>query len=160
MDIEDMGHNLANEITAHIDQNFDGLNQISKISFIGHSLGGVIIRSSLMYLQDLKPKLHTFMTLSSPHLGYIHGGSKLVSTGMWFLKRWKKSRCLQQLAMQDNNDLKSTVMYRLSEHEGLSWFKNILLLSSYQDSYAPFDSARIQVNKGYQRGNEKSIVSA
>ena len=36
-------------------------------------------------------------------------------------------------------------MYKLSEMKGLESFKNIILVSSYQDSYAPFDSARIQI---------------
>jgi triacylglycerol esterase/lipase EstA (alpha/beta hydrolase family) len=67
------------------------MDSVSKISFIGHSLGGLIIRSALMFLEEIKEKLFTYMTLSSPHLGYFYGGSKLVSTGMWFLKKWKKS---------------------------------------------------------------------
>ena len=29
--------------------------------------------------------------------------------------------------------------------QGLGWFKHIVLVSSYQDSYAPFESARIQI---------------
>ena len=140
MSIDDLGHNLANEVIAHIDNNFESLDSIGRISFIGHSLGGLIIRSALRFLSDLKPKLQTYMTLSTPHLGYTQGGSKLVSTGIWFLKKWKKSKCLTQIAMQD----KENFLYELSTHEGLSWFQNIFLLSSYQDSYAPYDSARIQ----------------
>lgn len=37
-------------------------------------------------------------------------------------------------------------LYKLSQTKGLQWFKHIVLVSSYQDSYAPFDSARIQVS--------------
>ncbi len=29
----------------------------------------------------------------------------------------------------------------------MNWFKNVCLISSYQDHYAPFDSARIEVCK-------------
>ena len=32
-------------------------------------MGGVIIRSALPYLSSFKDKMHTFITLSSPHLG-------------------------------------------------------------------------------------------
>ena len=109
--IEDLGHNLANEVIAFIEQQFETIDNVNRISFVGHSLGGLIIRSSLMYLEVLKPKLFTYMTLSSPHLGYTQGGSKLVSTGIWFLKKWKKSTCLKQLAMQDHPDLRQTVVY-------------------------------------------------
>ena len=89
-----MGHKLANEVITYIDSYFDNIDQVNKISFVGHSLGGIIIRSALMYLEEIKHKLSVLMTFSSPHLGYFQGGSKLVSTGMWFLKKWKKSRSL------------------------------------------------------------------
>jgi hypothetical protein len=47
--------------------------------------------------------------------------------------------------MSDNSDMTKTFMFKLSEAKGLEWFKNVILVSSYQDSYAPFDSARIQI---------------
>lgn len=56
------------------------------------------------------------MTFSSPHLGYMQGGSKLVGAGLWFLKKWKKSKCLQQLAMQDENNMEKTFIYQLSKN--------------------------------------------
>ena len=45
--------------------------------------------------------------------------------------------------MTDNKDLEKTALFELSKYEGLSWFKHIILVSSFQDQYAPFDSARI-----------------
>ena len=71
MDIEDMGHKLANEVITYIDSYFDSIEQVNKISFVGHSLGGIIIRSALMYLEELKDKLNLYMSFSSPHLGYF-----------------------------------------------------------------------------------------
>lgn len=56
---------------------------MSPNSFIGHSLGNIIIRSVLTrprfryYLN----KLHTFLSLSGPHLGTLYNNSTLVSTG-------------------------------------------------------------------------------
>ena len=94
MSIEELGHNLASEVISNIESCFESVDSVEKISFVGHSLGGLIIRSALTFLMDLKDKFHTIMTLSSPHLGYMQGGSKLVSAGMWFLKKWKKSKCL------------------------------------------------------------------
>lgn len=96
-------------------------------------------------LEDLKDKFHNFITLSSPHLGYLYNQSTIVDAGMWLLKTWRKSICLTQLRMSDNSDLEKTFMFKLSETKGLEWFKNVILVSSYQDSYAPFDSARIQI---------------
>lgn len=52
-------------------------------SFVGHSLGNLIVRSVLTrprfkcYLN----KLHTFLSLSGPHLGTLYNSSALVNTG-------------------------------------------------------------------------------
>lgn len=59
---------------------------LSKISFIGHSLGGLIIRSALPHLVEYKDYMHGFMTLGSPHLGYMYNSHSLINAGMWVLK--------------------------------------------------------------------------
>jgi hypothetical protein len=45
--------------------------------------------------------------------------------------------------MTDAKDLEKTALFDLSRQEGLGWFKQIIFVSSFQDQYAPFDSARI-----------------
>jgi hypothetical protein len=47
--------------------------------------------------------------------------------------------------MTDAPHYKDTYLYKLSSSESLGWFKYVILVGSYQDSYAPYDSARIQV---------------
>ena len=47
--------------------------------------------------------------------------------------------------MSDSSDMELCCLYKISEMRGMNWFKHIVLVSSYQDSYAPFDSARIQI---------------
>ena len=47
--------------------------------------------------------------------------------------------------MTDTNDSKNSFLYNLSLTEGIEWFKNIALVGSFQDNYAPFESARIEV---------------
>lgn len=49
--------------------------------------------------------------------------------------------------MTDSKNIEECALYKLSNSPGLSWFKNIVLVSSYQDQYVPFDSARIQICK-------------
>jgi triacylglycerol esterase/lipase EstA (alpha/beta hydrolase family) len=49
-DITVMGVKLAHEINQHITEYCPG-NCLNKISFIAHSLGGVISRAALPYLQ-------------------------------------------------------------------------------------------------------------
>ena len=154
-DITEMGVRLAQEINTHINQYCPG-NSLGKISIIAHSLGGLISRAALPYLEEHKAKMFNFITLSSPHLGYMYNSSTLIDAGMWFLKTWKKSLCLQQLRMTDydsSGNLETCKLYKLSQEKGLEWFKNIIFVSSYQDMYAPFDSARIQIS------NKKELMS-
>ncbi|XP_054425536.1 protein FAM135A isoform X6 [Pteronotus mesoamericanus] len=122
---------------------------ISKISFIGHSLGNLIIRSVLTrprfkyYLN----KLHTFLSLSGPHLGTLYNSSALVNTGLWFMQKWKKSGSLLQLTCRDHSDPRQTFLYKLSNKAGLHYFKNVVLVGSLQDRYVPYHSARIEMCK-------------
>lgn len=143
-DINEMGVRLAQEINTHINQYCPG-SSLGKISIIAHSLGGLISRAALPYLEEHRSKMYNFITLSSPHLGYMYNQSTIIDAGMWFLKTWKKSLCLQQLRMTDETtgDLEKSFLFKLSQEKGLEWFKNIIFVSSYQDMYAPFDSARI-----------------
>lgn len=74
---------------------------------------------------------------------------------MWILRKWKKSKCLLELSMTDSEKFENCYLYKLSKTEGLAWFKSVALLSSFQDSYAPFDSARIQISKKVTQDSEK-----
>nr|XP_031531909.1 protein FAM135A isoform X5 [Vicugna pacos] len=122
---------------------------VSKISFIGHSLGNLIIRSVLTrprfkyYLN----RLHTFLSLSGPHLGTLYNSSALVNTGLWFMQKWKKSGSLLQLTCRDHSDPRQTFLYKLSKKAGLHYFKNVVLVGSLQDRYVPYHSARIEMCK-------------
>ena len=49
--------------------------------------------------------------------------------------------------MTDAEKMEDTYLYKLSKAKGLAGFKIIAFLSSYQDQYAPFESARVQVGK-------------
>ena len=122
----------------------DGV-MFKKISFIGHSIGGVIIRACLPHLKEYSHKMHLYCSLSSPHLGYIYSNSTLVDAGMWLLKKIKKCISLEQLSFSDDKNLENTCLYKLSELEGFEWFNHVFLLSSHQDYYAPYESTRIQI---------------
>jgi Putative serine esterase (DUF676)/Protein FAM135 len=143
-DILSMGERLSEEIIQYIHE-WCPKSQLEKISFIGHSLGGLIIRASLPYLKSFSSKFQFFITFSSPHLGYMYNTSKIVDAGMWIIKKWKKSECLKQLSMTDSADSKKSFLYNLTKTEGIEWFRNICFVGSYQDNYAPFESARIEV---------------
>ena len=109
-------------------------------------MGGLIIRAALPHLSKYKDLMYTYFSLSSPHLGYMYSSSKLVGAGMWFLKQWKGAESLKQLSMTDESVPEDTFIFKLSKLEGLKWFKNVGLISSFEDQYAPYDSARIQIH--------------
>lgn len=44
----------------------------TRISFVGHSMGGIIIRSALSYIKNLDSYLYSYMSFSSPHIGYLY----------------------------------------------------------------------------------------
>ncbi|XP_049275878.1 protein FAM135A [Rhipicephalus sanguineus] len=145
-DFETMTDRLVSEISYHIEV---FALKPAKISFIGHSLGNIIIRSALTR-PEMKPYLNqlcTFLSLSGPHLGTLFNNSGLVNMGMWFMQKWKKSGSLLQLAMKDTADIRQSFLYKLSQKPGLEFFKHVLLFGSMQDRYVPIHSARIELCK-------------
>ncbi|XP_076685204.1 protein FAM135A isoform X1 [Andrena cerasifolii] len=149
-DFDTMTDRLVGEILHHIETS--GLNP-AKVSFIGHSLGTIIIRSALTrpQLRPLLPRLHTFLSLSGPHLGTLYNTSGLVNAGMWFMQKLKKSESLLQLGMKDASDVRRSFMFRLSQKSNLEKFKHVLLCGSAQDRYVPLHSARIELCKAAVR---------
>uniref|UniRef100_A0AAZ3RXY1 DUF676 domain-containing protein n=1 Tax=Oncorhynchus tshawytscha TaxID=74940 RepID=A0AAZ3RXY1_ONCTS len=143
-DFDTMTDRLLDEIIQHI-QLYN--LTIGRISFIGHSLGNVIIRSVLTRprFRCYLIKLHTFLSLSGPHLGTLYNNSTLVSTGLWLMQKLKKSGSLLQLTCRDHTDPRKTFLYLLSQKPGLQFFKNVVLVASPQDRYVPFHSARIEM---------------
>ena len=79
-DIEIMTVELIKEIFNYIETY--GIKP-SRISFIGHSLGNIIIRSAVAH-KDFSPlldKLYTYLSLSGPHLGTLYNSSGLINMG-------------------------------------------------------------------------------
>ncbi|KAH8255190.1 hypothetical protein KR038_000675 [Drosophila bunnanda] len=149
-DFDTMTDRLVTEILYHIDS--CALNPV-RISFVAHSLGTIIVRSALArpQMRPLLPRLHTFLSLSGPHLGTLYNTSGLVNMGMWFMQKWKKSGSLLQLCMRDTTDMRNSFLYRLSQRSTLHHFKNILLCGSSQDRYVPAHSARLELCKAAMR---------
>ncbi|KAJ8384160.1 hypothetical protein AAFF_G00208620 [Aldrovandia affinis] len=158
-DFESMTDRLLDEIVQYI-QIYN--LTISRISFVGHSLGNLIIRSVLTrprfkyYLN----KLYTFLSLSGPHLGTLYNSSALVNTGLWFMQKWKKSGSLLQLTCRDHPDPRQTFLYKLSKKAGLQFFRNVVLVGSLQDRYVPYHSARIEMCKTALKDKQSGPVYA
>ncbi|XP_012939760.1 protein FAM135A isoform X1 [Aplysia californica] len=163
-DFDKMTDRLVDEILSYLDT--FGFN-ITRISFVGHSLGNIIIRSTLAQprMVHLLPKLYTLLSLSGPHLGTLYNTSGLVNMGMWFMQKWKKSGSLLQLSLKDHTDPRQTFLFKLSQKpvhccafvyfpfSVLQHFKHVLLVGSHQDRYVPYHSSRIEICKAAQKDN-------
>lgn len=116
----------------------------TKISFIGQSLGNIIIRSMITRPEfaHLQCKLHLFLSICAPHLGtrFQHG---LISTGMWLMRKWYNSVSLLQLSLRDTSNPRDSFLYHLSETATFELFRHVVLLTSYQDKYVPYQSAKL-----------------
>lgn len=77
---------------------------LGRLSFIGHSLGGIITRACLSQpvMAQYRPKCHTYCSLGSAHLGYQYSDNSIVDGGMWFLKKLKNSTALHQFSFTDS----------------------------------------------------------
>ncbi|XP_031434569.1 protein FAM135A isoform X2 [Clupea harengus] len=158
-DFESMTDRLLDEIVQYI-QIYN--LAVSKISFVGHSLGNLIVRSVLTRprFKCYLSRLHTFLSLSGPHLGTLYNSSALVNTGLWFMQKWKKSGSLLQLTCRDHSDPRQTFLYKLSKKAGLQYFRNVVLVGSLQDRYVPYHSARIEMCKTALKDKQTGPVYA
>lgn len=70
------------------------------LSFIAHSLGGLIVRSALPHLEVYRYNMKIFISLGSPHLGYLYHNSFLIKFGLSMYNKIKKSLSIRFLLME------------------------------------------------------------
>ena len=159
-DIQIMTNKLVDEILDYIRNSYFSKTHPKRISFIGHSLGGLLIRSAITSesLKHLRPRFHTFVSFCSPHLGTVLNSSAIVNTGLWLMRKFLKSPCLLQLACKEKKNFRDTFIYKLSAKQGLEFFKNILLIAFADDRYVPYQSARIEMCKAAFKDKALSAV--
>jgi hypothetical protein len=136
---------VAEEIRTSIEQDFDD-DEIGKISFICHSLGGIIAREAISHLLDYRHLFHAYVSLASPHLG-ITGASKHIKFGLWVSEIFVTYECVTQLKLQDETDFEDSFLFKLSKKQGLEYFEHVYFFASHQDTLVPYSSARMQVFK-------------
>lgn len=142
--IENLGQNLAQEVIHFIMESKAPRYRL-RITFIGHSLGGLIIRAALKHLGDFKSCMHSYISLSSPHIGIFYSQNILLQFGKWALKKMQDSTSFSQMTLKDSKNKRETFIYKLSESEGLNWFKHVIFFTCEDDPYVPVDSAGIYI---------------
>ncbi|KAL0335685.1 UNVERIFIED_CONTAM: hypothetical protein Sradi_4780400 [Sesamum radiatum] len=151
-DFREMGQRLAQEVVSFLKKKMDkvsrsGVLRSIKLSFVGHSIGNIILRTALTesIMEPYLRFLHTYLSVSGPHLGYLYSSNSIFNGGLWLLKKFKGTQCIHQLTFTDDPDLQNTFLYKLSKERTLENFRNIILLSSPQDGYVPYHSARMEM---------------
>ncbi|KAI4299033.1 hypothetical protein L6164_032528 [Bauhinia variegata] len=151
-DFREMGLRLSQEVVSFLKKKMNKASKIGKLndiklSFVGHSIGNIIIRAALSesIMEPYHRYLYTYVSLSGPHLGYLYCSNSIFNSGLWLLKKLKGTQCIHQLTFTDDHDLENTFIYNLSKKKTLANFRNILLLSSPQDGYVPYHSARMEM---------------
>eukprot|EP00897_Mesotaenium_endlicherianum_P004677 jgi/Mesen1/4237/ME000022S03524 len=163
---QEMGHRLAEEVAGQLAGLFKPRNRKltrRRLSFVGHSIGNIIIRAALTdelmrpYLQYLQ----TFLSVSGPHLGYLYSSNSLFNGGLWVLKRLNKGAAvMHQLTFSDHPDVRQCYLFQLSQAKTFDYFKHAVLLSSPQDRYVPYHSARIEVCPSAVRDKSRGTAYA
>lgn len=147
--IETMGRRLANEVDGFLKYYTTGKNL--EVSFLGHSLGGLIIRASLPYLKAYKPFFKTLITFATPHIGCL-SNKFLVSTGMKVMSKFKKNKSLREMTLEDDGGY----LIELSRREGFEWFDSVVLIASYNDGYVPYESSKILFS--FQKSDKRHFL--
>lgn len=141
-DLRVQGARLAQEVKAFLTK-----FTVSRLSFVAHSMGGVVVRTALPDLMEYGTKLFTFMSFGSPHLGYGCASSSLFSTGLWLTQQVKAWPSVKQLTLGDIEQPSEVKPFleELARVRCLEHFQHIVLVTSAQDQYTPFESARLEM---------------
>lgn len=157
-DINDMGIRLAQEVVNYICDWCPG-SALGRLSFVAHSLGGLIVRAAMPLLTEYSAKMYTFLSFSTPHLGLGSFGVNfsLFNTGFWMLKKWRNSTFLQQVSLTDHDIPRETFLYKLSKARGFELFQHVVLTSCCEDQYGPMQSARAEIHPDWEGAADKDV---
>ena len=150
----EMAKDLANEIIFTVKKQ----PNISQISFVAHTLGGIVARASLPFLLPFKQKMSTFLSLGTPHLGLGTNAKSLLNTSkMFFLGGILKNKVEDQLNMSDAKNPRDSFLFQLAVNDKLHWFENIILVDSDDHLKVSTQSARIECSK--EKGDRESVTN-
>ncbi|KAL8161602.1 hypothetical protein V2J09_013091, partial [Rumex salicifolius] len=157
-DLREMGLRLAQEVISFLKKKMDkasrsGSLKSIKLSFVGHSIGNVIIRTALTesIMEPYLRFLHTYVSVSGPHLGYLYSSNSLFNSGLWLLKKLKNTQCIHQLTLTDDLDLHDTFFYKLCQvAASLNSYECYILQTGtsifiWQGNQSPFEQQQLVV---------------
>ena len=112
----------SKEIRKHISE-IKNDYEIEKITLIGYSMGGLVLRAALPYLSCYAEYFENFISIATPNLGYLNINNSLLTSGIWLVDMFAGSKILSEISLKDSKIIKNCCLTKLSDLEGLSWFK-------------------------------------
>ena len=106
-------------------------SEIQSISMIGYSMGGLVFRAALPFLEDFKDYFNGFMTIATPHLGYMNTVSNILTAGMWVVGKFTSNNSVNEINLGDKTKISEGTIHRLSKQAGLEWFKTGRLIGYF-----------------------------
>ena len=105
-------------------------------------MGGLVLRiaSNLIRHKDL---LYAYLSLGTPHLGYLQGLKLHIRAGLSLFSSVYSNPCLNELSGKDSAGLHNSSIYKISLSGALTNFKKVIFVSSRKDKYVSWHSARI-----------------
>lgn len=79
----------------------DSQSKPYKIVMIGHSMGGLILRAAASQLEAHQKLLYCYISLGTPHLGYLQGIKFLIRAGISIFSNLYNTPCLDELSSKD-----------------------------------------------------------
>ncbi|KAL0212845.1 hypothetical protein RCL1_006471 [Eukaryota sp. TZLM3-RCL] len=164
---------LLSEISHHLSNIH---NNNLKISFLSHSLGGVIIRGLISHpeFRQFRNNLHLYLSLATPHLG-IGSNSTLVKSGFLLIKTIGRQRSLSDISIKSRNFncCSSNILHDVEGENsinsdcflsslaisdpstvGLGHFKYVMVFGSKQDGYVPVNSSLIMKKRSKNQSDD------
>lgn len=102
-----------------------------------------MVRAALPFLEKYRNNLNSFISLGVPHLGLQSSDSTLFNFGLYVYQIFKSSIALKQMEMTDSSQIEETFLMKISKMKGLSWFSNLVFVSSQQDKYVSYESSNL-----------------
>ena len=118
----ELGIETAKEITKHVSE-IENDYGVEKITLIGYSMGGLVLRSALPYLSYYVEYFENFISIATPNLGYININNSLLTSGIWLAKRFASNKVLSEITLKDSKNIDDWYLCKLSDYVGLDWFK-------------------------------------
>ncbi|GIX63565.1 DNA-damage inducible protein [Babesia caballi] len=134
--IEEKATLLAREIDIHIRRKI-GKHRLARISFIAHSMGGLVVRAAIRHMDEYRDLLHALVSLSTPHVGVTRMPNKVFEAGCWIYASCVRSTCLRQMMLSDEDSVDECLLYKMSGDACISGFKSLKLVGILQDHISP-----------------------